>query len=184
MRNCIYGQSCSIGWRKVSGISKFLYLLHNNSLLLKLGNSRIPTDRRVFARLQSLHLFRSQLEAKDVGILLNPGWGYTLWKRDKSLLQTPSQEHLCCGFPILFRERLQNLLLHSLTTDKWRVRLNNDSSFLAPFDDISARQPGMNFKLVDTYHTAFAFSLLLEPGESKSAHSHIRIYWEQIQQQR
>lgn len=75
------------------------------------------------------------------------------------LLQTPSDQHLRRGLPILFHQRLQQRVIESTTSDNRAIRLEHDTVLLAPFHDVWTAEPRMQFPLPYTYFTTLAFAI-------------------------
>lgn len=76
------------------------------------------------------------------------------------LLQTPSNQHLRRGPPILFHQRLQQRVVESTPSDNRTIRLEYDTSLLAPFHDVWTAEPRMQFPLPYTYLTTSSFAML------------------------
>ena len=95
----------------------------------------MPREHRVLALLllregiEFLHILVAQREIKDVDILLNPRCGRGLGQHGTSVLQCPSDEHLCRALAMLLRNSLHNGILEQSairTRSERGIRLEDD----------------------------------------------------------
>ena len=141
----------------------------------------LPAMIVILIRLQYRQLRIGQLKIENLGVLQDTGrrYGFGKWVEALSsrmqilamkpifisvgythLLQTPPQEDLSLCLASAFDNILQRRIIPTICLRQWSPCLDQNASFLTPFDDISALKPGMKLDLVDTQDSAFTLAEL------------------------
>ena len=97
---------------------------------------------------QGLHVAQLQLKIKDVDVLEDPFGSHGLWDDANSVLETPAEQDLSGGLPILFGHRHNRRISNQLPSSERGIALQKDVVCLAEIDEFTIVTAWMELHLI------------------------------------
>ena len=113
---------------------------------------RVPisnaTGLTLIQSLDSRNVLLIQIEIVDGRILPYPARILGFWNHDDTLLQHPSQYHLCCSLPMLYGYFCNDWVTEFLSSSQRTIGLNGNALSLAVLDNLLLLIPWMELDLI------------------------------------